>query len=83
MAVATLTSKGQITIPKEIRDSLDLRAGDKIEFNLEGGRLMALKRKTTRIEDVAGILSKYVTKTYSIKEMDEAVAEIFRQKYNK
>nr|MBC8379657.1 AbrB/MazE/SpoVT family DNA-binding domain-containing protein [Planctomycetota bacterium] len=32
MALATLTSKGQVTIPKTVRNSLHLHAGDKVEF---------------------------------------------------
>jgi len=32
MITATITSKGQITIPKDIREQLDLHAGDKIRF---------------------------------------------------
>ena len=32
MALATLTSKGQVTIPKAVRNSLHLHAGDKVEF---------------------------------------------------
>ena len=32
MALATLTTKGQVTIPKEVRESLHLHSGDKIEF---------------------------------------------------
>lgn len=34
MTMATITSKGQITIPKEIRDSLLLRNGDKVDFTI-------------------------------------------------
>ena len=83
MATATLTSKGQITIPKEIRKSLDLKKGDKIEFQLNEGNLATIKRISTRIDEVAGILSKYADRTYSIEEMDEAVAEMLRQKYSK
>lgn len=35
---ATVTSKGQITIPREIRRQLGLRAGDRVNFDIEGGR---------------------------------------------
>lgn len=38
MATATLTSKGQITLPAEVRRELDLDAGDKVDFvPIEGG----------------------------------------------
>jgi antitoxin PrlF len=35
--ITTLTSKGQVTIPKEIRDELGLKPSDKIVFSLEDG----------------------------------------------
>lgn len=51
MVVATITSKGQITIPKEVRDALDLRTGDKVEIAVERGRFSARpKRKRSIFE---------------------------------
>lgn len=38
MVAGRLTSKGQITIPKEVRDRMGLKAGDKVEFFEEGDR---------------------------------------------
>ncbi|MBM3489638.1 MAG: AbrB/MazE/SpoVT family DNA-binding domain-containing protein [Alphaproteobacteria bacterium] len=35
MAIATITSKGQTTIPKDVRDRLRLKAGDRVEFLLQ------------------------------------------------
>jgi AbrB family looped-hinge helix DNA binding protein len=35
MSYSTLSSKGQLTIPKQLREKLDLSAGDKIEFKVE------------------------------------------------
>lgn len=42
---AKLTSKGQITVPKAVRDSLELEPGDQVLFRLEGGRAMLARTK--------------------------------------
>ena len=39
MAISTLTSKGQTTVPKEVRDALDLDAGDKLTWEIRGGKV--------------------------------------------
>jgi AbrB family looped-hinge helix DNA binding protein len=39
MPVSTMTSKGQTTVPKEVRDALDLDAGDKLNWEISGGRV--------------------------------------------
>ncbi len=44
MTVTTITSKGQVTVPKSIRESLGLKAGSKVEFAvLEGGQIVLRK----------------------------------------
>ena len=44
MAAATVTTKGQITIPKAVRDALGVKAGSKVEFKrLEGGAIVLAK----------------------------------------
>jgi antitoxin PrlF len=55
---ATLTSKGQTTIPKSIRDSLGMKSGDRIMFTLmpDGTVLMRLKNKS--VMSLAGSLRK-------------------------
>lgn len=42
-ATATLTSKGQITIPKELREKLDLKQGDKLVLVEENGNIIMRK----------------------------------------
>ena len=51
----TLTSKGQVTIPKEIRDQLGLKPHDKIEFFIENGHA-GFRRAYPSLEEVAGSL---------------------------
>jgi antitoxin PrlF len=42
-AAARLTSKGQITIPKRVRDALELREGDEVVFRIERSRVVLAK----------------------------------------
>lgn len=44
--LSTVTSKGQVTIPKEIRDLLHIRSNDKVDFVLDGERVVLVQVKT-------------------------------------
>lgn len=57
-ADTTLTSKGQTTIPKEIRDSLGMKTGDRMTFTLMPDATVVLRVKNKKIADVAGMLHK-------------------------
>ena len=74
MPIATMTSKGQTTIPKEIRDHLNLKPGDKIAYTIENGRV-TMRAKNRRIIDMAGILKKPGQKILTVEEMNEAVMQ--------
>jgi len=63
MALSTLTSKGQITIPKAVRDSLRLHSGDKVEFVITESREALLRPITKKAADVYGRLYKPGRKT--------------------
>jgi len=52
---AKLTSKGQITVPKAVRDRLELEPGDQVLFRLEGGR--AILARTQNFLDMAGTVA--------------------------
>jgi len=82
MTTAKLNDKGQITIPKKIRDELNLEAGDRFRIRVDGKKL-SLRLMNTKIEDVSGMLSEYADRTYSIEEMDLSIAKYLRGKYNK
>lgn len=73
MTTATVTSKGQITIPAEVRLALNVDAGDRIEFvEVEPGRF-ELVAATQPITAMKGLFGKPV-KTVSINDMNKAIA---------
>ncbi len=75
MSTATMTSKGQITVPKEIRDRLKLTPGSRVMFvTLPNGRVELFPR-TGKITDLAGILYDPDRKPMTIEEMNEAIAD--------
>ena len=65
----TLTSKGQTTIPKEIRDSLGMKPGDRMTFTLMPGGTVVMRLKSKSILELAGILHKKGRKAVSIEQM--------------
>ena len=75
MAIATLTSKGQTTIPKEIRDLLGLAPGDKLDFVVESDGRVVLRPATLDVRQLRGLLRKRGRKPVSLGEMDSAVAQ--------
>jgi len=74
MSTATLTSKGQITIPVEIRNALKVDTGDRVEFvEISPGRyeFMAANHDAKSLKGMFGPAKKSV----SIDEMNEAIAK--------
>ena len=74
MFESTMTSKGQTTVPKEIRKQLNLRPGDKVFWYLEDGRIV-LRAKNRSINDLAGMLHRPDQRPISLEEMDEAIGK--------
>ena len=66
---ATLTSKGQTTIPKEIRDSLNMKAGDRMTFTLMPDATVVMRVKSKSIADLAGILHKKGRTPLSVEQL--------------
>lgn len=75
MPIATMTSKGQITMPKQVRDDLRLEPGSKVMFvKLPNGQYN-LVPKTGKLSDLFGSLHYDGMPTLTIDEMNEAIAE--------
>jgi antitoxin PrlF len=77
---ATLTSKGQITIPKEVRDRLKLRAGDRLNFVLSPAGELLLKPAKIHVRELYGLLQRKGTRPVSIEDMDAAILRSFRER---
>ena len=72
MSTSTLTSKGQTTIPKDIRKRLNLQPGDRLEFVIdEDGRVLVLPASIDASES-AGML-KPPARTVSVEDMNRAI----------
>jgi AbrB family looped-hinge helix DNA binding protein len=82
MATATMTSKGQVTIPAAVRKKLRLRAGSKIDFVENKAGETVIRPKTGSIRDLYGCI-KYDGPPISIEEMNKAIgraaAEAFKR----
>ena len=74
MQATTVTSKGQVTIPKAIRDVLGLRPGDLVSFfQADDGRVV-LRAETLDVRSLKGLL-KHDGPVVSLEEMDDAVRD--------
>ncbi|NVZ67224.1 AbrB/MazE/SpoVT family DNA-binding domain-containing protein [Pseudomonas gingeri] len=72
MATATLTSKGQVTIPAQVRASLGLDTGDRIEFVELGEGKFAIMAASHSVRDLKGLIRK-PAHTVSIEDMNSAI----------
>jgi AbrB family looped-hinge helix DNA binding protein len=75
VALATLTKKGQLTVPKPIRDSLGLHTGDKVEFSINKNGEAIFRPVTKRVDDVFGRLHKSERSPLSVEQMDAVIRQ--------
>lgn len=74
MATATVTSKGQITIPSRVRQALGLESGDRVEFVEQEKGQFAILPATRSIRELKGLLHRKRNKPVSIEQMNAAIA---------
>src|SRR5215212_10802959 len=72
MASATVTSKGQVTVPKEIRDHLGLEPGDRVRFQIGSGGEVIVEPETVDIRSLRGMLKRRGRRV-SLRDMDLAI----------
>ena len=65
----TMTTKGQVTVPREIRDRLGLKSGDKMVFTMLSDGTIVMRPKTRRLADLAGSLTRPGQPRIAIEDM--------------
>lgn len=73
MSTATVTSKGQITIPKEVRDALGLESGDRVEFVASAPGVYEILAASKDVRELKGMIAR-PRKPVSVEDMSKAVA---------
>jgi antitoxin PrlF len=77
MTTSTLTTNRQITIPKEIREYLQLRDGHRLEFQIAADGLVVMRPRNRDVRELKGILRPKRRKPISVGQMNEAIAKGF------
>jgi AbrB family looped-hinge helix DNA binding protein len=71
MLSSSVTTKGQVTIPAELREKLGIKPGDRVGFVAEGDRIL-IQRQDTAVESLFGIVK--AREGASLEQMDAAIA---------
>ena len=79
MPTSTVTSKGQITIPKQVRDRLGVHQGDRIEFVVDPDGSVSLRPLKLSVRELAGFLHRPDAETVTQAEMDASVFELIAE----
>ena len=77
MPSSTLTSKGQITLPKQVRDQLGLQTGSRVDFVIESSGRVVLKPLNSDFRLLKGIVRSRRKRPVSVEEMNYAIASGF------
>jgi AbrB family looped-hinge helix DNA binding protein len=80
MLTATMTSKGQLTIPKPIRDLFHLEMGSTVVFTLKGEEAV-LKPLSQKVDDVFGCLKRPQQTPVSVDAMNEGIRKRARKAF--
>lgn len=77
--ISTLTQKGQVAIPKSIRDYFHLKPYDKVHFEVKDNNIVA--RRLSSVKEMRGIIK--TNKILSRKEMKKAIRDAVIEKFKR
>jgi antitoxin PrlF len=79
MTKSTVTSKGQVTVPKEIREKAMIHEGTQLDFQIQDDGIILLIPIQRSISQLKGIVKSSRKKPVSLAEMKQAIAEGARE----
>jgi AbrB family looped-hinge helix DNA binding protein len=80
---ATLTTKGQVTIPKDVREHLGIDKGDRVSFVVQEDGSVIVTPMTRHIRELGGLLHRTRQKPVSNETMNEGIARRMRAKFGR
>jgi AbrB family looped-hinge helix DNA binding protein len=72
MQESTVTTRGQTTLPRDVRTALELGPGDRVRYVILDGEVRLLKARP--VAELAGFLARPGREAVGLEEMDEAIA---------
>lgn len=73
MPTATVTSKGQVTLPRRVRDLLRVGPGDRIEFVIDDAGRISVRARDADIAELRGLLHRPDRKAVTLDAMEQAI----------
>jgi AbrB family looped-hinge helix DNA binding protein len=80
MPSATVTSKGQVTLPKKVREALRMKVGDQIDFLVDARGGVRLRAGRCDANDLKGVLHRPGRAPVTLKAIDDAIARRGRKR---
>jgi AbrB family looped-hinge helix DNA binding protein len=80
MATTTVTSKGQVTIPKRIRDFLRVKSGDRLDFDIDASGRVVVRPGGTDVRALKGVLRRPGRRPVSLEAMEAAIVRLHRRR---
>jgi AbrB family looped-hinge helix DNA binding protein len=78
MPTATLTSKGQLTLPRKVREHLRVESGDAVEFVIGPDGEVRVRAGEVDVEDLKGLLKQPGRRAVTVDQMDAAIRRAHR-----
>lgn len=85
MPSATMTSKGQITVPKAVRDLLKVGPGDRLGFRIREDGGIELVAETVDLRSLIGMLKHHAEpgRPITVEDMDEAIGQAVVEEFDR